>query len=112
MPRAWIAQDRARRPTRFWLAGPPVWAKLNHPMGRAYYLLMQGSSHGLSSSDRGEPAQQSQIDRPNHTARPGQIIDERPEAWKSLPEAGAASRGIVCLRGSIAQVDGDRRRKE
>ncbi len=64
---------------------------------RTYGLLKRKSYHGFSSSNRSEPAQQSHIDWPKDTRRPDEVINERTQAWKSLAEAGAASRGIVCL---------------
>ena len=56
---------------------------------RANGLLKRRSSHGFSRSDRGEPAQQRQIDRPKDTGRPGEIVDELTQARESLPEARA-----------------------
>jgi len=68
-----------------------------HIAHSAYGLVKRRSSHGFSRSDRGEPAQQPQIDWTQDTGRPGEISYERAQAWKSLPEGGALVRGVVRL---------------
>ncbi len=65
-------------------------------------LRKRRSSHGFSSSDRGEPAQQSQIDRPKDTARPGEIM----HALKH----GNRSRKLTLLREESCAFE-DRLRK-
>ena len=67
----------------------------------------------LPCSDSGQHPEQPQIDWPENTARPGEIIDERTQARESLPEAGAlreescAFENRLCTWMAIGEAQND-----